>query len=67
MWKIIREISVHSYQYEQIHANTFNRPHYVKVQKYFDTLHVDLKDESCQKMSFQFGTSSITLNFKHKP
>jgi len=66
--KLLRKISVHEYQYGKLKSLVFDRPHYVKVEKkYFDTLHVDLKDEHGQNLPFQFGTSSITLHFKRKP
>jgi len=65
---LIRKISVHKYQYGQMQSFRFDRPHYVKVEKtYFHTLQVDLKDEHGKKLPFEFGTSSITLHFKHKP
>lgn len=65
--KLLRKISIHQYQYGKMHSFIFNRPHYVKVEKkYFDTLHVDLKDERGENLPFQFGTSNITLHFKRK-
>jgi len=50
--QLLRKISVHEYQYGQIQSFIFDHPQYVKVEKkYFDTLHVDLKDEHGKKIA----------------
>ena len=65
--KLLRKVSVYQYMYGQMKSIIFERPHYVKVDKrYFDTLHVDLKDVQGKKLPFEFGTSSVTLHFKQK-
>jgi hypothetical protein len=65
--KLLRKVSVYEYQYGYDKSFVFERPQYVKVnKKYFDTLHVDLKDVQGKKLPFQFGTSSVTLHFKQK-
>ena len=65
--KLLRKVSVYEYQYGYDKSIVFERPQYVKVnKKYFDTLHVDLKDVQGKKLPFQFGTSSVTLHFKQK-
>jgi hypothetical protein len=65
--KLLRKVSVYEYQYGKMKFINFNRPHYVKVEKkYFDTLHVDLKDLHAQNLPFQFGTSNLTLHFKQQ-
>ena len=65
--KLLRKVGVQHYQYGQMKSITFDRPHYVKVEKkYFDTLHVDLKDAHAKFLPFQFGTSNIILHFKRK-
>jgi hypothetical protein len=62
---LMRKISVDHFEYGQIKSIVFNSPHYIKIQrKYFDTIHIDLKDEHNQHLPFQFGISSVTLHFK---
>ena len=55
------------FEYGRIHNFTFPHSHYIKVeQNFFDTLHIDLKDEHGKYLPFQFGTSTVTLHFKRK-
>jgi hypothetical protein len=65
--KLLRKVSVYQFQYGETKSIVFDRPHYVKVnKKYFDTLHVDLKDAQGENLPFQFGTSNVTLHFKRQ-
>ena len=48
-------------------SQSFNNPHYIPIGKRsFDTVEIDIRDDTGRKIPFQSGKSVITLHFREE-
>lgn len=56
------------YRYGEEATMTFNTPQYMPLAKnQFDTIQIDLRENSGRPVPFKFGTSAIVLHFRRSP
>lgn len=65
--QLLRNICINNINSNAMQTVSFEQPHYVTVSKrHFDTIKLDLRDETGKKLPFQFGRVVVKLHFRAK-